>query len=422
MKVKENGFKETEIGLIPEDWEVVRLKDVAVYMKAGGTPRRTVKDYWNGDIPFVKIEDITSSNKYILTTKEYITKKGLENSSAWLVPENSILLSMYASIGEVALTKFPVATNQAILAIIPNTDKVSIDFLYYSLKFHEEKLSSYTVQTTQKNVNKAITENLLIPLPPLDEQKKIAKVLDKIQQAIEIQDKIIENTKNLKKSLMQKLFTEGLYGEEQKETEIGLIPKSWEVVRLGEVAVLNLGRTPDRSIKKYWENGSIPWVKIQDLNNNIIYDTSEKISDIAFKEKFGNKFVPQGTILLSFKLTIGRVGILGIDAVHHEGIVSLFLNEDKVNKEFLFFLLQNMDYNDYIDNYVKGKTLNKEKLKILPIPLPPLEEQKEIAHILSTVDKKIEIEQKRKEVLKRLFKTMLHKLMTGEIRLKEIDL
>lgn len=121
-----------------------------------------------------------------------------------------------------------------------------------------------------------------------------------------------------------------------KQAEIGLIPEDWEVVRLGEVAKIKLGRTPERKEKKYWKNGVIPWVKIQDLNNSIIYSTSEKISEIAFKEKFRRKFIPKGTLLLSFKLTIGKVGILGIDAVHHEGIASLFVNEKIINNKFLF--------------------------------------------------------------------------------------
>jgi len=96
-------------------------------------------------------------------------------------------------------------------------------------KLAEKKAEGYPT------LNLSEIKEIKIPLPPLSEQQKIAKVLDKIQQAIGLQDRIIELLKNLKKSLMQKLFTEGLYGEEQKETEIGPIPKSWEVVRLGEI-------------------------------------------------------------------------------------------------------------------------------------------------------------------------------------------
>jgi len=114
-------------------------------------------------------------------------------------------------------------------------------------------------------LNLSEVKEVKIPLPPLSEQKKIARVLDKIQQAIEIQDRIIEQVRNLKKSLMQKLFTEGLYGEEQKETEIGFIPKSWKVVRLGEVAEIQQGKTPKR--KEYHDFQGFRIIKVKDFED-----------------------------------------------------------------------------------------------------------------------------------------------------------
>ena len=425
-----NNFKQTEIGLIPEDWEVVRLREVSKYMKAGGTPRRSIKEYWNGDIPFVKIEDITSSGKYLLETKEKISKKGLDNSSAWLVPPNSILLSMYASIGEVTITKFPVATNQAILAIIPN-EKTTVDFLYYCLKLHGKRLYSYIVQTTQKNVNKAITENLPIPLPPLEEQRKIARVLDKIQQAIEIQDRIIEQAKRLKKSLMQKLFTEGLYGEEQKETEIGLIPKSWEVVRLGELSEIKYGyRT---SIPKISESNGIPIISMADITSEgqILWDNIRRIK--VNQTIIQRHQLNDGEILFNWRNSPEHVGKTAIfRKIYSEPyicasfIIRIRTIESYLSSVFLHYQIMFMKINGYFAQKSRravGQTnFNASVLKNLPILLPPLEEQKQIAHILSVVDEKIEVEQKRKQVLKELFKTMLHKLMSGGIRLKEVEI
>ncbi|HIH36535.1 MAG TPA: hypothetical protein HA232_01340, partial [Methanocellales archaeon] len=100
----------------PEEWGVVKVSKVSKKMKAGGTPRRSNKEYWhNGTVPFVLIEDMTSCGLYLDKTKEFVTTKGIENSSAWIVPNNSLLLSMYATIGETAINKIPLATNQAIL-------------------------------------------------------------------------------------------------------------------------------------------------------------------------------------------------------------------------------------------------------------------------------------------------------------------
>ncbi|MGB9807687.1 MAG: restriction endonuclease subunit S [Thermosulfidibacteraceae bacterium] len=416
----ENNFKQTEIGLIPEDWEVVRLGDV-VEVKAGQSAPQGEKYFQNGKYPFIRVQHIDNSD-YKIIGWDLINDIAVKDYCLKLFPKDTIVFPKSGAtvyLEKRAMLPFNAYIVSHLCAINSKSENLLQKFLFYF--FVNQKLANKKAEG-YPTLNLSEIKGMLIPLPPLEEQRKIAKVLDKIQQAIEVQDKIIQQVKNLKKSLMQKLFTEGLYGEEQKETEIGLIPKSWEVVRLKDIAKIKLGRTPERKEKKYWENGSIPWVKISDLNNSVIYYTSENISNTAFKEKFKEEFIPKGTLLFSFKLTIGKVGILGIDAVHHEGIASLFVKEDRANKKFLFYLLQSLNYDHLLDTYVKGKTLNKEKLSILPIPLPPLEEQKQIAHILSTIDKKIEVEQKRKEILKELFKTMLHKLMSGEIRLKDVEI
>src|SRR5688572_26968297 len=114
---------------IPKEWQIYKLGDKGLIhgIRAGGTPLRIKKEYWdNGDIPFVKIQDITQSNKYLYETEEKITKAGLDYSSAWIVPPNSILLSLYASFGEVIINKIPVATNQAIIAIQPKESILNV--------------------------------------------------------------------------------------------------------------------------------------------------------------------------------------------------------------------------------------------------------------------------------------------------------
>ena len=263
-----------------------------------------------------------------------------------------------------------------------------------------------------------------IPLPPFPEQRAIAYVLRTVQEAKEATERVIAAARELKKSLIRHLFTYGPVplGERDRvrlqETEIGPIPEHWRVVRLGEVGELKLGRTPPRKEERFWENGVIPWVSIADLNNGVVRTTTEKISLEAFEKIFKKNLIPEGTLLLSFKLTIGKVAILGTPAVHNEAIASIFLdNRKKVEKTYVFYLLQTLDYDALLDAYVKGKTLNKKKLMLLPIPLPPLPEQREIARILQAVDKKIETEENRKAALEALLKSLLRDLMTARRRL-----
>ncbi len=237
----------------PEEWGVVKVSKVSKKMKAGGTPRRSNKEYWhNGTVPFVLIEDMTSCGLYLDKTKEFVTTKGIENSSAWIVPNNSLLLSMYATIGETAINKIPLATNQAILVIVPKEDIFDVKFGAYLLKFNSNRLIAKNVQSTQKNVNKGIVANFEIPLPPLPEQKRIAAVLSTVQEAKKRTETVIQATRELKKSLMKHLFTYGPISVEEaenvplRETEIGMVPEEWGVVKLGDYII----KTKQKDMRK----------------------------------------------------------------------------------------------------------------------------------------------------------------------------
>jgi len=227
---------------------------------------------------------------------------------------------------------------------------------------------------------------------------------------------------------MKHLFTYGAVAVDEidrvklKESEIGLIPEDWEVVRLGDIVNFKIGRTPPRKNKDYWTNGKYYWVSISDMKNPYINNTSEMVSEKAHKEIFKEKLTPAGTLLMSFKLTIGRTVILNVDAYHNEAIISIFPKENKVLKEFLFYYLPAVDYSNLQDKVVKGNTLNTSKLNKIPIPLPPLEEQKAIADILSTVQNAIEKTEKVINATKQLKKSIMKHLFTyGAVAVDEID-
>ncbi|MCX7689096.1 MAG: restriction endonuclease subunit S, partial [Fimbriimonadales bacterium] len=259
----------------------------------------------------------------------------------------------------------------------------------------------------------------------LPEQRAIAHVLRTVQAAKEAGERVVEALRTLKKSLMRHLFTYGPVPIDDvarravplRDTELGPLPEEWRVMRLGEITSIALGRTPSRAKAEYWEQGEVPWVSIADLTNGVVLSTKERISRKAFADVFRNQVIPAGTLLFSFKLTIGKVGILGFPAVHNEAIASLFVNESLANRDFLFFLMQSLDFSAYLDSYVKGRTLNKEKLGQIPLPLPPLAEQREIARMLQAVDRRIQAEEAHVRALEALFRTLLHELMTARRRL-----
>jgi len=423
MEVVENGFKETEIGLIPEDWEVVRFGDI-VNFKIGRTPPRKNKDYWtNGKYYWVSISDM--KNPYINNTSEMVSEKAhKEIFKEKLTPAGTLLMSFKLTIGRTAILNVDAYHNEAIISIYPKENKVLKEFLFYYLPAVDySNLQDKVVKGNTLNTSKL--NNIPISLPPLEEQKAIADILYTVQNAIEKTEKVIDATKQLKKSMMKHLFTYGAVAVDEidkvklKEFEIGLIPEHWEVVRLGDIVNFKIGRTPPRKNKDYWTNAKYFWVSISDMKNRYINNTSEMVSEKAHKEIFKEKLTPAGTLLMSFKLTIGRTAILNVDAYHNEAIISIYPKENKVLKEFLFYYLPAVDYSNLQDKAIKGNTLNTSKLNKIPIPLPPLDEQQKIANILTTIDHKIQAEEKKKQALQNLFKTLLQQLMTGKIRVKK---
>ncbi|WP_103630389.1 restriction endonuclease subunit S [Campylobacter concisus] len=190
-----------------DEWRETKLKDICIKMRSGGTPKSTNKKFYNGNIPFVKINDMTLAGKYIYDTQTKITEEGLENSSAWLVPKNSLIYSMYASFGFVSINKIEVATSQAMMCIVPNLSKVALEYLYYFLDDFQKNVCSFVETGAQGNLNAEIVKNFKIKLPNLKEQQKIAEVLTASDDEINLLNLKLENLKKQKQGLMQKLLS-----------------------------------------------------------------------------------------------------------------------------------------------------------------------------------------------------------------------
>ena len=185
----------------------VTIENCISYGKAGGTPSSKNKDYYDGSIPFLSISDMTSQKKYILKTEKSISQQGIKNSSAWIVPKNSIILSMYASYGLIAINKIELATSQAMFSMIVNS-KNNIEYIYYYLEFlynnsYYDRLVSIG---TQANLNADKVKKIKIYLPDINSQNKISKILKLCDERIEYENKTELELRNFKKGLMQNMF------------------------------------------------------------------------------------------------------------------------------------------------------------------------------------------------------------------------
>jgi len=292
----------------------------------------------------------------------------------------------------------------------------------YDTKFYYYALLSLNIPNRGYNRHFTVLKEKFIPKPPLQEQQKIAAVLSTVQKAIELQNELIERTTELKKSMMHKLFTEGVKGERQKESEIGMVPESWEVVDFSEMVVYT---SKPRNLSVEYPVSFIP---MELISEQVIYITKTEVRD---KTSSGT-FALNGDVLLA-KITPsfenGKQGIVKIESEYAYATTEVIAFKDKEgvsDKLFLFYWLKKNDVRNDLAGKMEGSTgrqrLNKTVLDKKMIPKPSCGEQTEIAEILYSIDKKIEQHFIKKQKLEELFRTLLHQLMTAQVRVEGLEI
>lgn len=419
------NFKMTELGPLPEDWEVVRLGEINSYRKEIINPSDfseeifeyySIPAYQEGKKPIFEKGKNIRSQKFLL--KNGIVLFGKLNprvEKVWFVESSS----NYRLIGSTEW--IPIEASK----------KSDPFFLYYLM------WSEYVMPKAKKMVSGSTPSRqridlqkffqIKIPLPPLPEQKAMARVLKAIQDAIEATERVIAAVKELKKSLMRHLFTYGPVPVSErdrvrlKQTEIGPIPEDWEVKTANEVFYKITDGTHDTPKKL---DQGIPLIKSKQIKqgkidfNSIDYYISEIDYQIINRRSKVDKY----DVLISMIGTIGEVAFIEDEPLFAIKNVGLF--KTKMNYYlglYSFYWFQTENAKNWIFNNLSGTTqkyIPLAKLRNFPIPLPPLPIQQKIAQILKAVDNKIEAEEKKKEALQAFFKTMLHHLMTGKIRVK----
>ncbi|WP_456416132.1 restriction endonuclease subunit S [Methanocaldococcus sp.] len=418
---KETKFKNSEIGEVPEDWDVVRLIDVADYINGYAF---SPKDWKDKGLPIIRIQNLNDPKAEFNYFDGVIDNK-------YIVKNGDILFSWSASIGVYIWNRGRAVLNQHIFKVVPknNVDRL---FLYYTLFLAIEQLKNRVHGSTMKHFKRSELNTTFIPLPPLEEQKKIAEVLSKTDEAIQKVDEGIEKFEKLKKGLMNILLNGKVrikvengkiyfYKETRfKNSEVGEVPEDWRVVRLGDIAEkmyygitakavdydtgLKMVRTTDIiNYKVDWEN--LPFCEITDN-----------------RKDFSKYLIKKDDILIS------RAGTVGISVLSERDYNNVIFGsyliklqlKPKAFPKYVHYFLQSEHYWKHIGK-AQGSTLkniNLPLLKSLIIPLPPIEEQKAIAEILSKIDKVIQLKKEKKEKLQKIKKYFMDNLLTGKVRIK----
>ena len=408
---------------IPEDWDIKKLADIGKIV-GGGTPNSKNEEYWSGDVLWAVPTDITKlSTTYIHDTGRKITKKGLDNCSAKLLPIGTILLTSRATMGECAISTRPMSTNQGFQSIVCNNMFYNV-FVFYLMRFNRNTIIRLSYGTTFLEISKKEIEKVLVPVPnSLTEQQKIASILSGVDANIETTQKVIDKTERLKTSLMQRLLTRGightkfkkvkwLFG---KEIEI---PEQWElstIENIGEKLVS--GGTPSTTVLEYW-NGNIPWTRSSVLIDPYL-KSGEKFITIEGLENSSSVLIPKNNLLVSSRVSVGNVSINIIDVAISQDVTGIIINKSSVQSEFLYwYLKQHIKKLVLISQGTTIQGFTRKELAKMMIFLPTLSEQTKIASILSGVDAYIQKNQEYKKTLEKLKKGLMQKLLTGQIRVK----
>lgn len=394
------GYKQTELGVIPEEWTFKRLGDAFEQVIGGGTPSRSNPIYWGNEIPWVTVKDFATFNPY--ETQESITKIGLKNSASNLIPKGTIITSTRMALGKAIIYQVDVSINQDLKAIFPKKD-LNFKYLYYWFQANANVIESLGSGSTVMGISLPDLKNIFFVQPPLTEQRAIATALSDLDALIGSLDKLIAKKRDIKQAAMQELLT--------GKRRLPGFSEEWEVKRMGEVCEISMGRTPSRRNAAYWGKG-YKWLSIADLQEKVVSESKEEITELAASEM---TIIPKGTLLMSFKLSIGRLCFAGCPLFTNEAICSF--NKLQADANYLYYALNRVDFSLYGKQAVKGYTLNKESLQLVEVPFPTIPEQTAIAAILSDMDAEIIALEQKRDKTRMLKQGMMQELLTGRIRL-----
>ena len=309
-------------------WKTVKLGDVCKIIN-GSTPLRSRKDYWEGGtIPWFTIDDFREQGHNITYTNQKITKLALKETSVRMLPKNTVLLCCTASVGASAITRVEMATNQQFNGLIPNTDELIPEFLYYISTTITQKLINLSGSATINFIAISKLKELEISFPSILEQQLIVAKLDAsfadIDKLINLEFLNIKNTESILTNSLSKIFLHKSKNSKEKEYELGKICK------------IVGGGTPSKSNPKFYE-GEIPWATVRDMKNDIIEQTQFKINKEA-TIKSSTNIIPKENIVISTRVGLGKVCILKNDTAINQDLKGVIpINPKIVEVNFLFY-------------------------------------------------------------------------------------
>lgn len=404
------GYKHTELGVIPQEWEILPLSALGeIY--SGGTPDTTNPKFWNGEILWCTPSDITSlSSNYISDTEGKITEEGLKKSSAIILPAGSLIVCTRATIGNIAIATKPLSTNQGFKNIVPYND-ISVEWLFYNLLSAKNRLVKLGCGSTFLEVSKKDFERFRVAVPPVEEQRKIAEILGVWDKAIELQARLIDKLELRKRALMQRLLS---------------------------------GRHRLPGFSTPWQKYTYAQI-LKEVKRSLKWDDNEKYHLISVKRRSGGLFQRESLYGYEIKTKNLRPAYAGdfliskMQIVHGaSGLTTSEFHDMKISGSYIALVAKdpqrlNIEYfnlwsqmpkfyhHTYISSFgvhIEKMTFDIDSFMSLVVSLPSKAEQDKIVKIMTITNKEIELAKSKLAAYRTQKRGLMQQLLTGKKRIK----
>lgn len=413
-----------------EEWKIYKIGQIGEIV-GGGTPTTTRPDFFNGDIPWITPKDMSvNKQKYVYKGERSITLEALNSSSARLLPKGTVLLTSRAPIGYVAIAQANMCTNQGFKSIIPNNEICDNEFIYYWLINNIRLLISKASGTTFLEISGGVLKGIEIVLPPLPEQRVMARILSSLDDKIELNNCMNKTLEEIAQAIFKHWFVDFEFPDENGnpykssggkmvESELGLIPEGWRVGKINDIGSIVGGGTPSKTRADYFCQQGVPWITPKDLsgrNEKYISHGATDISHDGFKNSSA-QLMPKGTVLFSSRAPIGYIAIALNEITTNQGFKS-FIPNKAYGSDFIYQLLKRISPS--IESQATGSTFKEVsagELKQYRVVLPDHQLALKFEQLSSSLGLPIQKNESENSILAQLRDSLLPKLISGEVRI-----
>lgn len=396
------------------DWKKVKLDEMGTISRGRSKHRpRNDPALFNGKYPFIQTADVKNANLYISEYSQTYNEKGLSQSKLW--QPGTLCITIAANIADTGILSIPACFPDSVMGFIPFKEISDARYVKYCFDILQKECKAISVGAAQDNLSWDKLSRIEFPCPPLETQQKIAGILSAYDDLIENNRKQIKLLEEAAQKLYKEWFVKLNFPGHENVKIVDGVPKGWKKVKAEDYFEVTIGKTPPRNETKWFAKGNIgkKWISIADMGNSgiFIFQTSENLTNEAIESK-NVKIVPANTVMLSFKLTVGRVSITTEEMTTNEAIAH-FVTDNKFIREYLYFYLKNFHYDSLGSTSAISTAINSKIVKAMPIIIPSESLLVVFSNLVAPYFDKIKTLQNQIQLLQSARDKLLPRLMNG---------